>query len=1524
MKKYLLFILSLVLLLSLFSFVGCNSGKDIHVHKFTTSVVDATCTAAGEKVYICDCGKTDVAEIPALGHSFKDGFCTRCGAVDLDNHEHIWTGPTCTEPQICELCSNTQGEPLGHAVVTDSRVDPTCTETGLTEGSHCSRCGETLVAQKVIGATGHTYEDSNECNVCGHIDTQYFTFTLLSDDTYEVKAKDVNNIPAHVVIPSEYDNRAVTEIGWGAFSGSDNLRSIVIPNSIRRISAVALAYCNGLTSVNIPDSVTLIDMNVFDRCYNLTSITVDENNAKYKDIEGNLYSKDGKTLIQYAIGKSETSFIILDNVTHIGRDALAFSINLTTIVLPDSVISIGDYAFHGCDNLASVVIGEGVANIGKAAFYYCERLTNIEVNENNKNYKDIDGNLYSKDGTVLIQYVMGNTAKSFTVPDSITTIGDYALAHNYRLESFVVGNNVISIGERALYNTCFSTIVIGGNVTFIGSDAFFACYYLTSVFYSGTVDGWKEVTIDVGNDYLLNATRYYYSEQHPTTEGNFWHYDENGEIAVWCYNPVIDSAVEPTCTETGLTEGSHCETCGDTLVAQEEIPALPHTYENSNQCSVCEYIDTQYFTFTLLENDTYEIVAKDVDNMPSRIAIPSGYSSKAVTAIGYNAFSMCYNLTSVQIPTSITSIGEYAFRCSGLTDVIFCNNSQLTSVDFGAFWSCESLSKIVIPDSVTTIGTYAFYGCSGLESITLPFIGASKHGTENTNFGYIFGIEDCYYQNALPNSLKTVTITGGTRIEDYAFYACRNLTEIKIPDNVTTFGSHAFYDCRSLTEIVIPDSVTSIGDHAFGECSSLTEIVIPDNVTSIGKSAFFGCVTLSKIYYNAIECEDFTADHIVFGRAGVNGSGIEVKIGANVKKIPAYLFFPTWDDHFMNNISSIEFEKNSECKSIGQGAFFLCSTLERVVMPDSVEIIGKKAFYDCSSLTEIVIPDNVISIEERAFAGCYSLTNIIFRENSQLISIGEFAFEHCINLTQIVVPNSVISIGTSAFHFCDNLKSITLPFVGETKDGIENTHIGFVFSGRNHIEQGRFMPASLKTVIITGGTSIGEYAFYDCAGLTEIILPDSVTIVGKYAFSGCDNLQFNIEGNLKYLGNNSNPYLYLFGSISTDITTVKINENCKIIGYDAFSGCGSLLTEIEIPNSVRSIGSKAFSSCSNLTEIEIPDSVMIIGERAFYYCGNLANVNFGENSQLTHIGDYAFYWCGSLTKIMIPDGVVSIGSAVFSECSSLYEIKVSENNANYKDINGNLYSKDGKTLIQYARGKQEDTFTVPDSVETIGDHAFYYCNIIKTVIFGKNSQLTCIEEGAFFECHTLREIIIPNSVILIGDYAFYNCNSLTELVIPDSVTSIGVGVFEECSSLSEIKVSENNANYKDIDGNLYSKDGKTLIQYAEGKQNTTFTIPDSVNTIGDRAFGSSWGIESIVIPNSVTRIEDRAFYFIKSLINVYYKGADVDWDQIVIAEYNNALTDATNYYYSEQEPAAEGNFWHYDENGDIAVWSAQG
>lgn len=251
--------------------------------------------------------------------------------------------------------------------------------------------------------------------------------------------------------------KGLTELG-------KTLNIIELPRQINgmpitSISDYAFFYCNNLTEIVIPDSVTSIGDNAFEHCDGLTSIEVSDSNTEYKSIDGNLYSKDGRTLIQYAIGKTATSFAIPDSVTSIGDDAFCYCDNLTKIVIPDSVTSIGDGAFFECDSL-----------------------TSIEVSDGNAEYKSIDGNLYSKDGTTLILYAPGKTVASFAIPDSITSIGDRAFSYCNSLTSVVIPDSVTSIGDRAFrYCDGLTKIVIPDAVTSIGDQAFYHCSSLTEI-----------------------------------------------------------------------------------------------------------------------------------------------------------------------------------------------------------------------------------------------------------------------------------------------------------------------------------------------------------------------------------------------------------------------------------------------------------------------------------------------------------------------------------------------------------------------------------------------------------------------------------------------------------------------------------------------------------------------------------------------------------------------------------------------------------------------------------------------------------------------------------------------------------------------------------------------------------------------------------------------------------------------------------------------------------------------------------
>ena len=475
--------------------------------------------------------------------------------------------------------------------------------------------------------------------------------------------------------------------------------------------------------------------------------------------------------------------------------------------------------------------------------------------------------------------------------------------------------------------------------------------------------------------------------------------------------------------------------------------------------------------------------------------------------------------------------------------------------------------------------------------------------------------------------------------------------------------------------------------------------------------------------------------------------------------------------------------------------------LKEITIPSTynganVSTIIHQGFEGCENLTKIEIPNSVTSIGDDAFFSCDSLTSIEIP--SSVTSIGGSAFQNCDSLTSIEIPNSVTSIGSYAFAYCDSLTSITLPFVGASLNGTSNTHFGYIFGASDWMDNADYVPTSLKEVIITGGTSIGDYAFYYCTSLTSIEIPDSVTSIGSAAFFDCRSL-----------------------------------------------------TSIETPNSVTSIGSAAFYNCSSLTSVVIEDSV-------------------------TSIGDYAFYDCTSLTSIEIPNSVTSIGSAPFSSCDSLTSIMVDENNENYKSKDGNLYSKDGKTLIQYAIGKTDTSFTIPNSVTSIGDGAFDYCSSLTSIVIP--NSVTSIGSLAFDSCDSLTSVVIGNSVTSIGSAAFYNCSSLTSIEIPNSVTSIGDGAFYGCDSL------------------------------------TSIVIPNSVTSIGMGAFEYCTSLTSVVIGDSVTSIGSYAFSSCSSLTNVYYNGTKEDWAKINISSTNSYLTYATRYYYIENEsdlPNDNGNYWHY-------------
>ncbi len=613
------------------------------------------------------------------------------------------------------------------------------------------------------------------------------------------------------------------------------------------------------------------------------------------------------------------------------------------------------------------------------------------------------------------------------------------------------------------------------------------------------------------------------------------------------------------------------------------------------------FTDENGISWTVTENKPgWAIKPTNRATISGHVVIPSEYNGEPINMIDNQAFSGCKNLTSVDIPDSVTYISSYSFEsCTGLTNIeipdsvttigsAFYNCTSLSSVNLGnsvqtlegTFKKCTSLTSITIPDSVTTIGASTFENCTNLTNVDIP------------------------------DSITTIGVS--------TFKNCTNLTNVDIPDSVTTIGAYAFNNCSSLSSVNIPSGVTIIEKYAFYNCTSLTSITIPDSVTTIGASAFENCTSLTNIYLgNSIK---------TFGGSVFNSTAWYNTQADGILYIGRYCI------GYKGTKPSGELVIADGTVAIADYAFDSCTGITSVKIPDSLITIGAYAFYGCTGIKNVNIPSNVTSIEEYAFYKCTSLTSITIPDS--VISIGSNAFAYCSKLSEVFLPSSFTGYEQS-------LKSIfgNTAWYNNLEDGLiyyDNVLIGY-----------KGTKPSGELVIADGTIAIGSYAFRNCTGLTSIEIPDSVTTIGAYAFEKCTNLtSIEIPSGVTTIGASA------FAQC-TGIASVDISDSVTTIGAYAFVNCTSL-TSVEIPVRITTINYGTFSGCTGLTSINIPNSVTAIEEHAFYDCKNIVNAILGDSLQ--SIGSMAFYNCTNLTSIEIPDSVTTIGASAFEKCTSVENI----------------------------------------------------------------------------------------------------------------------------------------------------------------------------------------------------------------------------------------------------------------------------
>ncbi len=809
-----------------------------------------------------------------------------------------------------------------------------------------------------------------------------------------------------VIIPATIDGRTVVAVGDSAFYECLSITSITIPDSVTTIGNVAFWGCSGLTSINIPDSVAVIGHYAFTYCTGLTSINIP------------------------------------DSVTTIAYGVFYGCSGLTSIKIPESVTTIAYSAFRDCSGLTSINIPASVTTIGMDAFAGCSNLASITFNSPTTSFYDGEGTFFGTfPGATKIIGHDPSTAKNYAVKYNRTF---EVIATSPESDFYFNSTTGTITGYTGLGGDVRIPATIGGiAVTFIGDNAFNGCTDITSINIPASVT-------TIGDGTFKGCTGLIRINIPATviTIGDTAFYECSGLISITFNSPA-----------TAIYDGENTIPAATKIIGYDLSVAKDYAVKYNRifeDITISPEID--FIIDSATGTITYYL------GPGGDVGIPATIGGTTVTNIGDSAFSGYPGLTSVNIPASVIAIGERAFNgCTGLTSINI--PASVTTIGEWAFGGCSGLTSINIPVNVTTIGVNAFASCPGLININVQpgntvYMSEDNCLIETATNKLILGCKT----SVIPNYI--------TYIGDYVFAWCSGLTSINIPASVTTIGKSAFYACHGLTSITIPAGVITIGVSAFAWCSGLTSINIPSSVTTIEFGAFDKCSGLTSITFNSPTTiirdreetippsakiigynpstaknyavkysrtfevntvspeSDFTFDSVTGTITGYTGPGGDVEIPTTISGIVV--------------------------TSIGEQAFYSCSEVTSLILPDSVITIGNGAFAICSSLTSINIPDSVTTIGEGAFQGCSGLTSITVQpgntiyksEGNCLIEtvakklitgcktsvipnyitdIGDVAFYGCIGLTSIVIPNSVINIGTGAFGSCSSLISITIP-----------------------------------------------------------------------------------------------------------------------------------------------------------------------------------------------------------------------------------------------------------------------------------------------------------------------------------------------------------------------------------------------------------------------------------------------------------------------------------------------------------------
>ncbi|HKL94729.1 MAG TPA: leucine-rich repeat protein, partial [Clostridia bacterium] len=693
-----------------------------------------------------------------------------------------------------------------------------------------------------------------------------------------------------------------------------------------------------------------------------------------------------------------------------------------------------------------------------------------------------------------------------------------------------------------------------------------------------------------------------------------------------------------------------------------------------------------YSVFGFFERNSDDSIIEEITILGEIEGIP-------VTSISDYAFSN-NNSFNITLPDSIETIGSYAFGYSRLKNIILSATSKLKTIESNAFYNAE-ITEFNIPTSLESIGENAFE-YSSLETLNVPLNSNLKNIGQNA-----FNQTDWLYNQ------ETGLLYIGKVLYTY-IGSMPDIYEITLENDTLAIAPFAFEEMSNISSIILNEGLEIIGEKAL-RFTGISSLSIPASVQEIGLFAFGEnaieiTVDEDNKFYKAV-------DNVLFNKSGTK------LIGFYNMTLTSYTIPDTVDeicDYAFYGSALEEIIIPQSVTYIGDYAFKYSYNLTSISIPKAVTYLGTEAFYDCGNLTSVIIEDNSLMthIGDSAFLSCYSLNSIDFGENSVLAYLGSYAFENSA-LTSIVIPESITEISEGTFNYCEYLTSVTLPdsIIGIGKDAF-NSCINL--SNIN-------IPSSLKT--------IGEKAFYKTS-ISSLVLPSSLTSIDNYAFAECAQLStvsFAQDGTLKEI-----PARLFYKCLL--LTEVVLPQSLEIIGQYAFDGC-SLLSEIIFPANLKFIDVAAFQS-AGLTTVNIPAGIEVISNYTFNSCEKLVAVNFAGTNIKT-IGHSAFNYCELLVNInsnnTLPNGLEKIDGYAFANCTSLAKIVI-PSSVNMIDHHAFMYTAlSDLTLPQNDITMGENVFlecdslisvNIPAEFTKIGDYAFFRCTYLSSVAFEDNSHLS--------------------------------------------------------------------------------------------------------------------------------------------------------------------------------------------------------